>query len=271
MCFTNDMPIAGHPANRNKIPAGKAGRTALTKARPGSALVIDDDEIYRELVKAMLTRNGWQVDVAWDGQIGWQMAQLRDYALVVCDIVMPNQEGLETIRLLRRYRAELPIIAMSGGGIFRTDHYLRMALWFGADKALEKPFEAEALHAAIGEIAQGRAAGLAVLNRHVFDQLHEALRPDSLRKLAERFIAETEDRLVRIREAASRGDISIARREAHTLKTGAALFGLSWLSDASATLEAAATNDHDIAAEVSAVAAAVEPSFHSLRETFTSF
>jgi len=115
------------------------------------ALVIDDDEVYRLLVRSALEGMGWKVDEAWDGQIGWQMYQLAGYDLVVSDIIMPHQEGLETIRLMRAARPDVPILAISGGGTFSAG-YLRAARWFGANGVLAKPFSASVLQSAVNSV-----------------------------------------------------------------------------------------------------------------------
>lgn len=115
------------------------------------ALVVDDDEVYRLLVRSVLENSGWSVEEAWDGQIGWQMYQLADYDLVVTDIVMPHQEGLETIQLMRAHRPDARIIAISGGGSY-SGGYLSAARWFGADQALAKPFSASALQSAVDSV-----------------------------------------------------------------------------------------------------------------------
>ena len=53
---------------------------------------------------------------------------------------MPNMEGIETIRELRKVDADVKIIAMSGGGTIGATEYLRMAGMFGAKETIEKPF-----------------------------------------------------------------------------------------------------------------------------------
>ncbi len=115
------------------------------------ALVIDDDEVYRLLVRSALEDRGWSVDEAWDGQIGWQMYQLLEYDLAVTDIVMPHQEGLETIKLMRAYRPDARIIAMSGRGL-QSGGYLSAARWFGADRTLAKPFTVPAFQNAVDRL-----------------------------------------------------------------------------------------------------------------------
>ena len=72
--------------------------------------------------------------------------------LVITDIFMPEQEGLETIQELRRQSPRPKIIAMSGGGTLGTLEYLPAAREFGADHAIGKPFDCEAMVAAVREM-----------------------------------------------------------------------------------------------------------------------
>lgn len=115
------------------------------------ALVVDDEEVYRHIVRSALEKRGWSVDEAWDGQVGWQLFQLADYDLIVTDIVMPHQEGLETIQLMRASRPDVRILAISGGGRHSPD-YLSAARWFGANQALAKPFSESAFRSAVDSL-----------------------------------------------------------------------------------------------------------------------
>jgi CheY-like chemotaxis protein len=112
-------------------------------------LVIDDDAAMRRLVARVLGRAGHQVHQAADGREGIDLFRRRRPALVICDIVMPVTEGIETIRTLRREAPAVPIIAISGSNV---PLYLRAALELGAVTALEKPFSAAALLAAVGAL-----------------------------------------------------------------------------------------------------------------------
>ncbi len=113
------------------------------------ALVIDDDDIFCRFICGILQNLGWIVDLASNGQVGWQLAQLVPYDLAVCDIVMPHQDGFETIRLLRQQQPSPFIVAISGGGQLSFQSYLKMALRLGADRALAKPFGRAELESAI--------------------------------------------------------------------------------------------------------------------------
>ena len=110
-------------------------------------LVIDDDSDTRALLAETLTSAGHQVVVAADGKEGMEQYRIRPADLVITDLYMPIQEGLETIRGLRRNFLEVAIIAMSGkagAGIM-----LSIARRLGAIEILEKPFHTEELLAAV--------------------------------------------------------------------------------------------------------------------------
>lgn len=227
------------------------------------ALVIDSDEIYRDLVREMLEELGWKVETAWNGQVGSQMAQLRDFDLVVCEIVMPQHDGLEAIHSIRAHQPGIHIVAMSGGGALQTDLYLKMARWFGADATLTKPFGIYDLCAAMRGLYRKRspdeAQALPAFDRDAFRDLEGTLTPTSLRKLASQFDHEVDQRLDVLRTAAAQNDNYRIHQQAGALKSSAALFGLARLSGLSATLQGLAliqVGSHEPAIEAVADAAA---------------
>ena len=73
---------------------------------------------------------------------------------MITDILMPEQEGLETLRILRRDYPGTKIIAISGGGQVGTLDFLYVAEQLGAQRVLYKPFAPEALLGAIKEVLQ---------------------------------------------------------------------------------------------------------------------
>lgn len=114
-------------------------------------LLVDDDDALRKMLRLMLTKMGHVVREARDGQAAVEMCGQEVPDLVLTDIVMPGQEGLETIFTLRHLNPKLKIIAMSGGGRISSGDYLQIAKSLGAKRVLAKPFSSEELSAAIGE------------------------------------------------------------------------------------------------------------------------
>jgi CheY-like chemotaxis protein len=119
-------------------------------------LVIDDDELLRMTIEAMLKFGGHEAVLAVDGDRGLEQFQRQHFDVVLCDVFMPNKEDLETVREIRQLSADTPIISMTGsiaavpgsGGQLDPD-FLRMAGAFGATETLAKPFKARELLALV--------------------------------------------------------------------------------------------------------------------------
>jgi YesN/AraC family two-component response regulator len=92
------------------------------------------------------------VDEAHDGRAGFDLYTAEPHDLVITDLIMPEREGLETIRDLRRYNPAVKIIAISGGGSLPVNNYLRMAECLGAQRVLNKPFRVEDILTAVREL-----------------------------------------------------------------------------------------------------------------------
>ncbi len=112
-------------------------------------LVIDDDEVHRTLVKHMLVGVGHQVEEALDGAEGLRLFGKHPPDLVVTDINMPGLDGHEVISAIRVLHAEVPIIAVSGGGAIAKDELLLKASALGAVEIIMKPFEYTQLVSAV--------------------------------------------------------------------------------------------------------------------------
>lgn len=108
-------------------------------------LVIDDDMQMREMLRQVLERAGYEVEDAADGKIGMNIQRQEPVDLVITDLIMPEKEGIETIRELRRDFPQLKIVAISGGGRISANGYLNVAKTIGADQTFSKPFELKEL------------------------------------------------------------------------------------------------------------------------------
>lgn len=113
-------------------------------------LIIDDDDLLRDLLVKSLEMAGHTVFQASDGQAGFELFRSAPVDLVITDLVMPVQEGVETIMRLRRLTPDLPIIAMSGG-VPNSSLYLKIAEKIGAHRVLPKPFTPQKLLEAVNE------------------------------------------------------------------------------------------------------------------------
>jgi len=116
-------------------------------------LVIDDDKLFVKLMVHALQERGHVVESASDGSAGLRVFTAAPFDVVVCDMLMPQQEGVETIRQLRQHSANVRILAISSG-LRRSPSIdiLHVAAQFGADTTLQKPFKLTQLVAAVDEL-----------------------------------------------------------------------------------------------------------------------
>ncbi|MFC1885957.1 response regulator [Thermodesulfobacteriota bacterium] len=117
-------------------------------------LVIDDDDQFREMLREMLIREGYQVETAPEGETGIRLYRNAPFDLIITDIIMPEKEGVETIMELKRNFPEVKIIAVSGGGQIGPRDYLEMAKKLGADRTFSKPLLRVELLDAVKEVLE---------------------------------------------------------------------------------------------------------------------
>ncbi|HRI76073.1 MAG TPA: response regulator [Alphaproteobacteria bacterium] len=112
-----------------------------------TVLVADDDAQMRLSLRYVLGRAGYTVEEAVNGRDAVNRINAREggYDAVLMDILMPDQEGIETILQLRRTHPDLRIIAMSGGARLYDFDPLKLAQDCGANFVIAKPFEPAAL------------------------------------------------------------------------------------------------------------------------------
>jgi two-component system, OmpR family, response regulator CpxR len=103
-------------------------------------LVIDDDAAMRRMMVRTLATGNHRVIEAENGQEGLRLLEEHKPDLVITDILMPQKEGIETIREVQERSPSTKIIAISGGGMSHNLMFLDVARAFGADAILAKPF-----------------------------------------------------------------------------------------------------------------------------------
>ena len=116
-------------------------------------LIIEDDADVRAAIEAGLTKSGHSVLPTANGKDGLNALRQGMVDLVVTDIFMPEQEGLETITALRKQYPSLPVIAISGGNVV-SGEMLLVARELGAQEVIEKPFGLNSLLTAVGKVLQ---------------------------------------------------------------------------------------------------------------------
>ena len=120
-----------------------------------SILVIDDDPEIRTYVREILEAEGHEIREAKNGVEGIKTHRKSPADLILCDILMPEKDGLETVRELHREFPSLKIVAMSGDSPWKTAFdFLAMAKTFGAGASIHKPISPKTLLSTIREILE---------------------------------------------------------------------------------------------------------------------
>ncbi|NDB14615.1 MAG: response regulator, partial [Betaproteobacteria bacterium] len=118
-------------------------------ARPPDVLVVDDDPRLRDLLRRYLTQQGFAVVVAEDAQAMNRVMRHQRFDLMVLDLMMPGEDGLQVIARLRAAQSDLPVIVLTARG----DESDRITgLEAGADDYLAKPFNPRELVARIQSV-----------------------------------------------------------------------------------------------------------------------
>jgi CheY-like chemotaxis protein len=115
-------------------------------------LIADDQAATRRLWRELLEEAGHQVRETADGLQCVRECRRQAPDLVLCDLFMPIQEGLETIQQLRREFPAVKVIAVSGGSPLVGADFLAQARMFGAVRTFAKPVDPDELLRAIREV-----------------------------------------------------------------------------------------------------------------------
>jgi two-component system chemotaxis response regulator CheY len=102
-----------------------------------SVLVVDDQDQVRHLIKETLEQVGYEVEEARDGKEGFERYRSKSADFVIMDILMPEQDGLEEIIMLRREFHDARVRAMTGGGeAMGVLNFLDIATMLGVPRTL---------------------------------------------------------------------------------------------------------------------------------------
>ena len=106
-------------------------------------LLVDDTQKVRESIKDALETAGFEVDEAPDGLVAIEFLNERPYTLLITDLWMPEVDGLDLMKHLRKINPNMPVIAITGGaiGLEPPNFSIALAQSWGADAVLDKPFD----------------------------------------------------------------------------------------------------------------------------------
>ncbi len=131
-------------------------------------LVIDDEENMRHMLSVLLQRENFQVSLASNGRQGLDIIRRKQFAIVLCDVKMPEMNGLEFLTTLRGQGIHVPVVMMSA---FGTVELAVEAMKQGADDFITKPFLGEEVILILEKVLQRQS--LKEENESLRQQLRE--------------------------------------------------------------------------------------------------
>jgi DNA-binding response OmpR family regulator len=108
-------------------------------------LIADDNPDLAQSLKLALEANGYRVEVARNGADAIACQVTFDADILITDLVMPEQDGFETLNAFRKEFPQTRLVVMSGAQTFDPDKYLHAATLIGAAATFRKPFRVEDL------------------------------------------------------------------------------------------------------------------------------
>jgi CheY-like chemotaxis protein len=114
--------------------------------------IIEDDPVLRHLLREVLELEGYRVMTASNGRQALRQLAHTTPDLIITDIYMPEQDGIEVIMALRRQPGDPKIIAISGDFLQGTMSVLDMAAKLGAHRTIQKPFSMSELVTTVKEL-----------------------------------------------------------------------------------------------------------------------
>ncbi len=224
---------------------------------PLTILVVDDDELSRDLLRILLTREGYAVAAAGSGDEALQLLENPNHVdVVLADLQMPGSSGSALAYSLRASsHAPRLLLAMSG-----TEPAADQIA--GYDNFLLKPFSMETLSAAITSNVPAKADTIGaathpILDMETYNKLKAAMKSEKLEQLYALCLDDVTRRVAAMRASASAGDDTAYRHEAHAIKGGCGMVGARELQTIAASEENAGLSANHVAT-LNEIAAALE-------------
>jgi two-component system, response regulator, stage 0 sporulation protein F len=118
-------------------------------------LVIDDEQVMTNAVRDILQLDGHQILTAPDGRAGMVLFDANPIDIVITDMLMPGQGGVEVIRQIQSRLRNTKLVAMTGVDQVRLIEMLKTSDVFGVDATLMKPFSLQALLDVVKKVLDG--------------------------------------------------------------------------------------------------------------------
>ncbi len=252
----SSAPRSASPANSASRPAAaeSASRPATDKARHGHVLLVDDNIVNRRVADLMLSKAGYEVTTAIDGENAITILQAGEFDLILMDVHMPRLDGLAAtgrIRELDGERSQIPIIAMTASAMSGD---AERCIQSGMDYYVAKPVKAQVLISAVekwigrkhGDLSESQMVPIyrapeagGSLDEKILDELRSYAgdEPELLAELGQAFIEGAARRIGDLYRGQREGNVDLMLEAAHTLKGSAGTLGATQLQEMSRELE----------------------------------
>jgi len=240
--FTVAIPILpGDPGKIRSIDAGKIEQRI--SAPEAKILVTDDNEFNLRVASGLLGFLDIEAEMADSGDKAIELVKKNDYDIVFMDHMMPEKDGVETVREIRALGGKyekLTIIALTANAVMGARE---MFLENGLNDFISKPIDAAELQDIVQRYLPPEKIRTEAADANPQAQLDKE---DQLRrKSIVTFVKENQNTFASITESLSSGDIKTAHRVAHTLKSIAGYLGKAELQAAAFAMESALMNETD--------------------------
>ncbi|OPX80275.1 MAG: Bacterioopsin transcriptional activator [Methanosaeta sp. PtaB.Bin039] len=212
-----------------------------SKARPSRPslriLLAEDNVVNQKVALMMLERLGYRADVAANGLEVLNALQRQKYDLILMDVQMPEMDGLEATRRIRKLTPQSgPFIAAITAYAMEGDR--ERCLRAGMDDYISKPIKLEELKRVVRQSARlEEPQPLDPVALASLRELQEEGEPDIVKELANIFLGHSPGRIAEMRRAVEAGDSEALFREAHNMKSSSASMGALRLSGICKDLE----------------------------------
>ncbi|HCJ66365.1 MAG TPA: hypothetical protein DHV62_03330 [Elusimicrobia bacterium] len=118
-------------------------------------LIIDDDELIQAVLSRLIQKYGYKYEIAENGLNGIEKVKQETYDLVFLDTVMPKMDGVETLKIIKQIKPELPVVIMSSSAKQTLEEEAKK---LNPYRFFLKPFEIKELAEVIEEIAKAKSS-----------------------------------------------------------------------------------------------------------------
>jgi two-component system, sensor histidine kinase and response regulator len=213
-------------------------------------LLVDDDELSRRMMELLLSGEGYNYDIASNGEEAVSTVQSQSFDIVLMDLQMPIMDGFEATRKIRAWEAEskhIPIVALTA---MLFDNEIQNCLSVGMDGCIEKPFNTEQLFQLIDFYVKKSSQPSLPKESQTIEKMDELIVLDiqsalprfgkslhAYQDFLKEFMDDLPERINQFRAVFLSGNYHVLADSAHNLKGISASMGAMQLSHLSQTLD----------------------------------